>query len=158
MPLCCQPCTPGLGMSHSPAAAGLTSPCPCSQSQRRGRGHGPWPSREGDGGSEGIPQLQPWGTPWILSPGRRGADTTGASQKELNPSQRCGEQAGTSWAWGAQSRGQLHTKDDLQTHTASPGSQGKHPQPPSLPSLCTPSPQGALWWDRGGMFSPGLFS
>lgn len=147
-------------MSHGPAAAGLTSPCPCSSphgAKGGGRGHGARPSRKGDGDREGIPQLQPWGTTRMLGAGRRGAE------RELSPSQSPGEQAGTSWGWQAQPRGQLHNKDPghLQTHPVSPGSQadgGKHPQPPSLPSLCTPSPQGALHWDRGGMFSAGLFS
>lgn len=115
------------------------------------------------GDSEGIPQLQPWGTTWTLGPGGRSAETMGATWKELSPSQCYGEQAGTSWGWGAQLRAQLSTNGPghLQTHTVSPGSQadgGKHPQPPSLPFLCTPSPQRALQWDGGGMFSLGLFS
>lgn len=105
------------------------------------------------------------GTTRTLGPGRSGAEAMGATRKRLSPSQRCVEQAGTSWGWGELFGGQPGTSNpgDLQTHPRSPGSQAdrrKHPQPPpsspvgprrdvfpgavllTLPQLPAPSPRG----------------
>lgn len=46
-----------------------------SWSQRRRQRAWSMAKQEGDGGTEGIPQLQPWGTTWMLGAGRRGAES-----------------------------------------------------------------------------------
>lgn len=43
------------------------------------------------------PSCSDGGTTQTLSPGRMGSKAMGATRKGLNPSQRCGEQAGASW-------------------------------------------------------------
>lgn len=117
------------------------------------------------GAHEGIPRPRPWGDHADPRPRQEWCEAMGATRKRLSPSQRCVEQAGTSWGWGELFGGQPGTRNpgDLQTHARSPGSQadrGKHPQPPpsspvgqrrdvfpgavllTLPRLPAPSPRG----------------
>lgn len=161
---CCQPCTHGLGRSRCPAAAWLVSHCP-PPLPSWGMDHC-WEGRGMDAPPcawcrRGHPRLQPWGVHADPRPGLQDAEAMGAATKGLSPPQQDVESR-----MACPGQGDSLSEGSPAPATAGTSQRTPHHQAPRLtagsthsrPSLCTPSLRRALQGDRGGMFSPGLFS